>query len=164
MLRKTTDAYRAPYVGRLGKWLWFRAGLIPASALHGNRHSNTCHCSILKKLEVMDEDNIDEWANEAEDSREKKGGGIRKLYKYTSSNHITFSSISLLAPGRFRGLREPGVSLDWNGEESNLVTRQDRKFGAANQTPSGPGKGRPLLQTGGQLASKSRPESRWGLC
>lgn len=52
------------------------------------------------------------------------------------------------------------MSLDWNGEESNLVTRQDRKFGAANQTPSGPGKGHPLLHTGGQLASKGRPESR----
>ena len=92
MLRKTTDAYRAPYVGRLGKWLWFRAGLIPASALHGNRHSNTCHCSILKKLEVMDEDNIDEWANEAEDSREKKGGGEQGSYINTQVQ-ITLPSL-----------------------------------------------------------------------
>lgn len=41
----------------------------------------------------------------------------------TSSNHVTFSSISLLAPGRFRGLGELGVSLDWNGRESAQVKR-----------------------------------------
>lgn len=37
-----------------------------------------------------------------------KGGGIN----YVSSNHVTFSSISLLAPGGFGGLGELGVSLD----------------------------------------------------
>lgn len=38
----------------------------------------------------------------------EKGGVIN----YESSNHVTFSSISLLAPGGFGGLGELGVSLD----------------------------------------------------
>lgn len=56
----------------------------------------------------MDEGIIDEWENEAGDCGERKGGVIN----YESSHHVTFSSISLLAPGGFGGLGELGVSLD----------------------------------------------------
>lgn len=55
----------------------------------------------------MDEGSIDEWENEADDCGGRKGGEIN----YVSSNHVTFSSISLLAPGGFGGLGELGVSL-----------------------------------------------------
>lgn len=48
----------------------------------------------------------------------KKKQEDNKEAKYISSSHITFSSISLLAPGRGGGLGEPGASLDWNGKES----------------------------------------------
>lgn len=67
---------------------------------------------ILKKFKVMDEGSKKWGLGEGEGNWSSSTEA-----KYLGSNHITLSSISLLAPGRFRGLRELGVSLDWNSKE-----------------------------------------------
>lgn len=82
--------------------------------------------------------------------REDGNGSSSKEAKNVISNHITFSSISLLAPGRFRGLRELGGSLGWNRKESPQVKRQNRKFWANNQMRAVPGKGRSWLYRAGR--------------
>lgn len=74
----------------------------------------------------------------------------------TSSNHVTFSSISLLAPGRFRGLGELGVSLDWNDRESAQVKREHRKSWA--NAASVCAEGHPLPE------QRALAGSRWRLC
>ena len=96
--------------------------------------------------------------NETADRKKKSGGengngSSSKEAKYVISNHITFSSISLLAPGRFGGLRELGVSLGWNQKESTQVKRQNRKFWADNQMRAVPGKGRSWLYRAGRSHS-----------
>lgn len=73
MLRKTTSAHRAPIAGRLGRRLLFRARLSSGICTAMDTPIPATGC-ILKKFEVMEEDSIDEWENEAEDSKKKKGG------------------------------------------------------------------------------------------
>lgn len=88
----------------MGVWLFFRAGLRSSScvAMEMDGCFNLYPWWLLVYEQKMKQQIVT-----------KKGRGQIK-----SSTSITFSSISLPASGRFRGLEELGVSLDWKRRQS----------------------------------------------